>query len=177
MAWIIVPVLAALAAAAATFAVAMRKGLFLLQREVDEAWREFELQLGKRQQHVTAVVALCAGLMHHEREILERVTETGRNTLAAAARRNLQALAAAEKAQHAAVTTLVDQSGNYPQFARSSAFGALVDRLAILDERVAFRRERYNAAAGILNLRCNAFPSRWVALLSGHARAEFLVEA
>jgi hypothetical protein len=96
--------------------------------------------------------------------------------MAAVERADIPALASAEKAQQAAIATLIGRAGDYQQFARSRAFGALIGRLATLDGRVAERRERYNAAAGILNLRRNAFPNRWVADLSGYARVEFLVE-
>jgi LemA protein len=176
MAWFIVPVLAALAATAATAAFAVRRGLFRLRSDVELAWREFALQLRKRQEFVTAVTALCSRLLRHEQETLERVIESGRAVMAAVERADIPALASAEKAQRAAVATLIDQAGNYPQFARSRAFGALVGRLSTLDGRVAERRERYNAAASLLNLRCGAFPNRTIAAFSGFGRTELLVE-
>jgi hypothetical protein len=176
MAWIILPVLAALAATAASGAFAVRRGLFRLRSDVELAWSEFALQLRKRQEFVTALTALCSRLMRHEQETLERVIESGRAMMAAVERADIPALASAEKAQHAAVAMLIDQAGSYPQFARSRAFGALVGRLATLDGRVAERRERYNAAASLLNLRCGAFPNRTVAAFSGFGRTELLVE-
>ena len=177
MAWIIVPLLAALAAAAVTVALAVRRGLFRLRGDVDDAWRAFAEQLEKRQAHVTAMTTLCSRLMHYEQEALDRVTETGRIALAASARRDIPALASAEKTQHAAVAVLLELAGNYPQFAKSRAFAALVARLATLDRRVTDRREQYNEAVSLLNLRCGVFPNRLVAGLSGFARLEFLVEA
>jgi hypothetical protein len=177
MSWIIVPVLAALAATVATVAVAVRRGLFRLQRDVAEAWSAFALQLDKRQEHVAAITTLCSRLMHFEHEVLDRVAATGHAVQAAALREDIPALASAEKAQHAAVATLIGVAGNYPQFAGSRAFAALVERLGTLDGRVAERRERYNAAASVLNLRCGAFPNRLVAALSGFGRMELLVES
>jgi len=177
MAWIIVPLLAAFAAATATIAVAVRRGLFRLQSDVHDAWHELALQLAKRQEHVTAVTTLCARLMRYEQEILDRVAQSGRAVLIAAAREDIPALAVAEKAQHAAVTALVGLAGNYPQFARSRAFGSLIDRLTTLNGRVADRRERYNEAANLLNLRCRSFPNRLVAQFSGFGRTDLLFEA
>lgn len=177
MAWIIVPLLAALAAAAVTVALAVRRGLFRLRSDVDDAWRAFAEQLEKRQAHVTAMTTLCSRLMRYEQEALDRVTETGRIAQAASARRDLPALAGAEKTQHAAVAVLLELAGNYPQFAKSRAFAALEERLATLDGRVARRREQYNEAVSLLNLRCAVFPSRLVAAFSGCRRAEFLVQA
>ena len=78
MAWIIVPLLAALAAAAVTIALAVRRGLFRLRGDVDDAWRAFAEQIEKRQAHVTAMTTLCSRLMRYEQETLDRVTETGR---------------------------------------------------------------------------------------------------
>ena len=177
MAWIIVPLLAALAAAAVSVALAVRRGLVRLRGDVDDAWRAFAEQLEKRQAHVTAMTTLCSRLMRYEQEALDRVTETGRITLAAVARHDIPALAGAEKSQHTAVAALLELASNYPLFTKSRAFAALVDRLATLDGRVTDRRELYNEAVSLLNLRCAVFPSRLLAGLSGYGRAEFLVEA
>ncbi len=176
MLWIILSVLAALAAIAAA-AVAMRRGLARLGDDVDLAWQELALQLDKRQQHVTAIATLCGRVMRDRPQAVERIVTSGRDLQAATARRDLAALASAEKSQHAAVAALFKLSRSYPPFAASQAFELLIHRLATLDDRVTERRERYNGAASVLNLRCGAFPNRVVAALSGFGRAELSVEA
>ncbi len=154
----------------------MRRGLARLRDDVDLAWQDLALQLDKRQQHVAAIATLCGRVMRDHPQAVERVVSSGRELLAAAARRDLASLAAAEKSQHVAVATLLGHSRGYPTFVASQAFEALILRLATLDDRVTGQRERYNAAASVLNLRCGAFPNRVVAALSGFGRADLSVE-
>lgn len=164
MLWIIALTSAALIAAAA---IAARRGLIQLSDDRQEAWAALATQVVKRQELITRIVELCASLLHYEHEAIERVTHAASAVLAAARREDIPALAAAEKAHQAAVATLFALTGNYPQLTGSRAFGALRDRVATLDARVAERREQYNLAASVLNLRCGAFPHRLVAWSAG----------
>lgn len=164
MLWFIALTSAALIAAAA---IAARRGLIRLSEDRQEAWAALETQLIKRQELITMIVELCARLLHYEHEAIERVIHAANAVLAAARREDIPALAGAEKAHQAAVATLFALTGNYPQLTGSKAFGALRDRAATLDARVAKRREQYNLAASVLNLRCGAFPHRLVAWSAG----------
>jgi LemA protein len=164
MAWIIALAFAALIIAAT---LAVRRGLLRLNEDRREAWDALRLQLDKRQELITRIVELCARLLHDEHEDILRVTQAAEAVAAAAWREDIPALAAAEKSHQAAVATLFALTGNYPQLAGSSAFAALRDRVATLDARVAERREHYNLAASVLNLRCAAFPHRFVAQTAG----------
>lgn len=171
MLWIIALTSAALIAAAA---IAARRGLIQLSENRQEAWAALETQVVKRQELITRIVELCASLLHYEHEAIERVTHAASAVLVAARREDIPALAAAEKAHQAAVATLFALTGNYPQLTGSKAFGALRDRVATLDARVAERREQYNLAASVLNLRCGAFPHRLVAWSTGVQPAALL---
>ncbi len=164
MVWFIALAFAALITAAG---IAARRGLVRLNDERREAWAALQAQLVKRQELMTDIVRLCARLLHDEHEAVERVTLAADAILAAAAHEDIPALAAADKSHQAAVATLFALTGNYPQLAGSRAFAALRDRVATLDARVAARREQYNLAASVLNLRCQAFPYRLVAPAAG----------
>lgn len=164
MLWIIALASATLITAAA---IAARRGLIRLSEARREAWAALESQLVKRQELMTRIVELCARLLHDEHESIERVTQAAGAVLTAARTEDIPALAAAEKSHQAAVATLFALAGNYPQLVGSKAFGAIRERIATLDARVAERREQYNLAASVLNLRCSAFPHRLVAWTAG----------
>jgi LemA protein len=164
MAWLLLLALAALAAAVVA---AARRGLARLQDSREGAWGALEKQLVKRHELMIQIVGLCARLMKYERATLERVTTSGSAVIAAARRGDMPALAAADKTQRAAAAALFDLAANYPQFGTSAAFRALRDRAATLDARVDERREQYNSAASMLNLRCQAFPYSLVARTMG----------
>ena len=164
MLWIIALAIAALIAAAA---ITARRGLIRLNDDRQQAWAALETQLAKRQELMTMIVGLCARLLHDEHEAIERVTHAADAVQAAVRRGDIPALAAAEKSHQGAVETLFALTGNYPQLAGSKAFEALRERVATLDGRVAHRREQYNLAASMLNMRCSAFPHRLVAWSTG----------
>ncbi|MBX3704293.1 MAG: LemA family protein [Steroidobacteraceae bacterium] len=160
MAWILVAAFAVLAVAAV---VVIRRGLLRLEREVREAWETLATQLGKREELMSRVIELCGRLMHEEPETLERARMATLAVLAATSRADISALAAAEEQHRAATGELFAVASGYPQLATSTAFAALAARTDELDARVAARREQYNAAASVLNLRCAAFPHRLAA--------------
>ncbi len=171
MAWLLLLAIAALAAAVVA---AARRGLGALQDSRTAAWSALEAQLVKRHEHVIRIVGLCARLMTHERDALERVTTSGSAVVAAVRRNNMPALAAAEKTHRAAVEALFRLAENYPQFGTSRAFAALRERAGTLDARVDERREGYNDAVSVLNFRCRAFPYSVVARTMGLRPAPFL---
>ncbi len=171
MTWIIVPALAALVVAAA---IGIRRGLLRLDADVREAWAALDEQLRKRQEFMARIADLCARLMHEEPATLERARAASVALLAAASGADIPALAAAEAAHRAAAGDLLTVASSYPQLAGSTAFAALIARVDELDARVAARREQYNAAASMLNVRCGAMPHRLVARLSGMRPADLL---
>jgi LemA protein len=164
MLWIIALAIAALIVAAV---ITTRRGLIRLSDDRQQSWVALEAQLAKREELMARIVELCARLLHEEHEAIERVTQAVGTVRTAARREDIPALAAAEKSHQAAVATLFALTGNYPQLTGSSAFAALRDRVATLDARVSERREQYNLAASMLNMRCSAFPHRLVARSAG----------
>lgn len=164
----------AFAALAIAIAVLIRRGLLRLDRDVREAWNALVAQHGKRAELMTRILELCGRLMRDEPETIERARLAGLAVLAAASRDDVPALAAAEEAHRAATGDLLTIAGSYPQLATSTAFAALVSRVDELDARVAARREQYNAAASLFNVRCGAMPHRVVARLAGMRPAELL---
>jgi LemA protein len=171
MAWILLLALAALGAAVVA---AARRGLANLQDSREQAWAALEAQLVKRHELMIQVVGLCSRLMRYERDVLERVSTSGSAVIAAARRSNIPALAAADKTHRTAAAALFQLAAGYPQFAGSSAFAALRDRVQTLDARVDEKREQYNGAVSVLNFRCQAFPYSVVARTMGLRPAGFL---
>ena len=155
MLWIIALAIAALTIAAV---IIVRRGLVRLNDDRQRAWAALVAQLAKREELMAQIVRLCA---------IERVTQAVGAVQATARGQDIPALAAAEKSHQAAVATLFALTGNYPQLTGSQAFAALRDRVATLDARVSERREQYNLAASMLNMRCSAFPHRLLARSAG----------
>jgi hypothetical protein len=171
MIWLLVLALAALAVA---IAIAARRGLLALQDSKQQAWRELESQLVKRQELAARIVELCSRPMEHERDVLDRAAISASAVLAAARSANVHAFAAADKSYRVAFAALFARAAVSAALSGSAGFAALGERMATLDARVDERREQYNATVSILNFRCRAFPYRLVARAAGVAPAPFL---
>jgi LemA protein len=85
----------------------------------------------------------------------------------AAAREDIPALAAAEKSLQDSIARLLALVDNYPQLCADPAFPGLCERIGQLDEAICERREHYNFAANLQNVRSQSFPHRLIARFIG----------
>jgi len=172
MTWVIVTSIAALLA---LLAILVRGGLLRLRDSVRESWESLDSLLLERHDLLTKLVEHCVGRMRYEQPALERVSRADAATFAAAARGNIPALAAAEMLLRASVSELFALSENYPALGGDPAFAGLRGRARAMDAAIAERREHYNSAANLLNVRSQAFPHRMIARAIG-LRAPALFE-
>src|SRR5215210_5539870 len=80
----------------AAVAVMIYNGLVGLRNRVQNAWSQIDVQLKRRHDLIPNLVNSVRGIMGHEREILERVTEARSRAVAAGS--NVAARADAENA-------------------------------------------------------------------------------
>jgi LemA protein len=171
MTWVIVPAIAVLLA---LFAILVRGGLLRLHDSVRKSWASLDSLLLDRHDLLAKLVDLCTGHMRYEQDALERVSRADAATFGAAAREDIPALAAAEKTLRAAVAGLLALAENYPVLCTEPGFLRLRDRVLGIDATIIERRELYNSAVNLLNVRSQAFPHRMIARVIGfHAQALF----
>lgn len=171
MIWVIVPAIAALPA---LLAILVRRGLLRLRESVRQSWAGLDALLLERHDLLTQLGERCATHMRYEQPVLDRVSRADAAVFAAAAHGDIPALAAAEKLLRASVAELLALAENYPALGRDPAFSELRERAVAIDAAIAERRELYNSAVNLLNVRSQAFPHRMIARASGlHAEALF----
>jgi LemA protein len=171
MIWVIVPAIAALLA---LLAILVRSGLLRLRASVQQSWAGLDALLLERHDLLMQLAERCAAHMRYEMPVLERVSRADAATFAAAAQGDIPALAAAEKLLRSSVAELLALAENYPALGRDPAFAGLRARALAIDAAIAERRELYNSAVNLLNVRSQAFPHRMVAQAIGlHAQALF----
>ena len=78
-----------------------------------------------------------------------------------------QARVAAEEALSQGVSKLLAVAENYPALRASELFIDLQRRISALEEQIAHRREFYNAAVNINNVRLEEFPDLLLTGLAG----------
>jgi LemA protein len=171
MIWVIVPAIAVLLA---LLAILVRSGLLRLRESVQQSWAGLDALLLERHDLLMQLAERCAGHMRYEQPVLDRVSRADAATFAAAAHGDIPALGAAEKLLRASVAELLGLAENYPALGRDPAFAELRGRAIAIDAAIAERRELYNSAVNLLNVRSQAFPHRMIARASGfHAEALF----
>jgi LemA protein len=169
MAWIAVVllVLALVAIAIAVQAVALYNGLVQVKHQVDQAWSNIDVRLKQRHDELPKLVDAVKGYVTHERGLLEDLTAL---RVKAQASGSGQERVAAEEALSQGVSKLLAVAENYPSLRASEVFIDLQRRISALEEQIAHRREFYNAAVNINNVRLEEFPDLLLTGLAGLAR-------
>ncbi len=166
MAWIAVVllVLALVAIAIAVQGVALYNGLVQVKHQVDQAWANIDVLLKQRHDELPKLVDAVKAYATHERGLLEDVTAL---RVRAQASGSDQARVAAEEALSQGVSKLLAVAENYPALRASELFIDLQRRISALEEQIAHRREFYNAAVNINNVRLEEFPDLLLTGLAG----------
>ena len=169
MAWIAVFLLAVALAAvgAAAYGVALYNGLVQVKHQVDQSWANIDVLLKQRHDELPKLIDAVKGYMTHERSLLEGVTAM--RTRAQASDAGAQRLVA-EQALSQGVSQLLAVAERYPQLRASELFMGLQQRISALEEQIAHRREFYNAAVNMNNVRMEQFPDMVLTSLAGLVR-------
>jgi len=157
MAWIavLVLVLVLIAVGMLVQVVFIYNALVQVKHQVDQAWANIDVLLRQRHDELPKLVDAVKGYLTHERTLLEDVTALRTRALAPGA--GEQRLAA-EQALSQGVWKLLAVAERYPQLRASEVFIDLQRRISALEEQIAHRREFYNAAVNINNVRMEQFP-------------------
>ena len=169
MTWVTVPAIAVLLA---LFAMLARNGMLRLRNAVQESWKSLDTLLLERHDLLAELVHVCTRHMRYEQAALERVARMGAAASSAAARSDIPALAAAEKLLRASISDLLALAENYPLLGAEPDFIKFRERLFRVNTAIIERRELYNSAVNLLNVRSQAFPHLLVArAIRLHAQA------
>ncbi|MHA6492679.1 LemA family protein [Pseudomonas borbori] len=158
----------------AAYAVALYNGLVRLKHGVSKAWSNIDVLLKQRHDELPKLVETCKQYMQHERTTLEQVI-IARNAVASAREQhNVGALGKAESGLRKGLGQLFALAENYPELKANDSFQHLQQRISGLENAIADRRELYNEAVNLNNVRIEQFPDVLVAKAFGFTSAELL---
>jgi LemA protein len=103
--------------------------------------------------------------MAYEQETLERVMQARSAVFKAQGKGDVTALGAAEQQLREGLGRLFAVAENYPDLKADQGFKHLQPRISQLEESIADRRELYNEAVNLNNIRVQTFPDLIVARL------------
>jgi len=155
--------------------VVIYNGLVRLKHNVSQAWSNIDVLLRQRHDELPKLVETARQYMKYEQDTLERVMKARAAVNQAQQSGDVGALGGAEQGLRLGLGNLFAVAEAYPELKADETFQHLQQRITGLENEIADRREFYNAAVNINNIRIEQFPDVMVAQLF-HFRAFRLLE-
>jgi LemA protein len=153
------------------YAMTIYNSLVQVKNNVDQAWSNIDVLLKQRSDELGKLIDAVKGYLGYERDLLLRLTTLRSQVARSGPDENRLA---AEREIGAGVGRLFALAENYPELRSSTNFLELQKRITALEEQIAHRREFYNDAVNINNVRMEQVPDRLMASAAGlHRRPLF----
>ncbi len=154
--------------------VGLYNSLVRLKHGVTKAWSNIDVLLKQRHEELPKLVETCKQYMNYERDTLEAVISARSAVFKANEQHDVGALGLAETGLRAGLGKLFALAENYPQLKANESFQLLQQRISQLETSIADRRELYNEAVNLNNVRIEQFPDVLIANMFGFKAAELL---
>jgi len=163
--WIVLTVFAVLllATAGVAYGITLFNALVGVKHQVDQAWSNIDVLLKQRHDELPKLIDVVKSHAGYERELVEKVTALRARTGSGGP--DAERLAAEDQLSRG-IGRLLAIAEAYPDLKASASYVDLQRRISGLEEQIAHRREYYNAAVNMNNVRMEQFPD---ALLVGPA--------
>ncbi len=152
------------------WAIAAYNRLVSLRNQVDNSWRQIDVQLKRRHDLIPNLVEAVKGYMQFERDTLTQVVEARAKAVGAT---DQASRIAAENQLTAGLGRLLAVMENYPQLKADQNVLKLQEELTTTENQIAFARQAYNDVVYELNTRIETFPSNMIASNFGFKTAEY----
>jgi LemA protein len=144
-----------IAAAVVAYGIAIYNGLVGVKHQVDQAWSNIDVLLKQRHDELPKLIDVVRGHAGYERDLLEKLTALRART--GGGMPDAQRLQA-ENELSLGISRLLATAEAYPDLKASGSYMELQKRISGLEEQIAHRREYYNAAVNLNNVRMEQFP-------------------
>lgn len=149
------------------YGIMLYNGLIALKHGVARAWSNIDVLLKQRHDELPKLVEVCKQYQQFEQATLERVIAARAGVASARERQDIPALGSAEGALRAGLGQLFAVAEAYPELRTSEHFKQLQQRISGLENTIADRRELYNDAVNLNNVRVEQFPDAIISRLFG----------
>ena len=147
------------------FGIFIYNNLVTLKHSVSKSWSNIDVLLKQRHDELPKLVEVCKRYMQYEQETLEKITQARSAVMEARSDGDIQQLGQAESQLRMGLGHLFALAENYPELKANSSFQQLQGRITQLENGIADRREVYNEAVNLNNVRIEQFPDVIVARL------------
>ncbi|HXW84634.1 MAG TPA: LemA family protein [Candidatus Binataceae bacterium] len=157
-------------AAVVLWGIVAYNSLVSLRNQVENAWRQIDVQLKRRHDLIPNLVDAVRGYMQFERDTLTQVVEARNRAVSAP---DQASRLAAENQLSAGLGRLLAVMENYPQLKSDQSVLKLQEELTTTENQISFTRQAYNDVVLALNTRIETFPSNLIANNFGFRPAEY----
>ncbi|HZC45961.1 MAG TPA: LemA family protein [Candidatus Acidoferrum sp.] len=144
--------------------------LVSLRNQVDNAWRQIDVQLKRRHDLIPNLVEAVKGYMQFERDTLTQIVDARAKAVSAPDQASRMA---AENQITTGLGRLMAVMENYPQLKADENVLKLQEELTTTENQIAFARQAYNDVVLDLNTRIQSFPTNLIASNFGFKAAEY----
>ncbi len=153
-------VILGVAAVVALGVVVLYNRLVAVRNQVDNGWKQIDVQLKRRHDLIPNLVEVVKDYMSYEQETLRQVIEARNQAVAAA---TPAAAMAAETVLSGAMGRLFAVMEAYPDLKADQNVSRLMEELTGTENKIAFARQFYNDSVMSLNNMVQSFPSNLIA--------------
>src|ERR1700686_663358 len=154
----------------AVYLVSVYNSLVRVRNEVDNSWRQIDVQLKRRHDLIPHLVEAVKGYMQFERDTLTQVVEARAKAVSAPDQASRMA---AENQITTGMGKLLAVMENYPQLKADENVLKLQEELTTTENQIAYARQAYNDVVLELNTRIQTFPTNLIASNFGFKPAEY----
>jgi LemA protein len=155
---------------AVLFAIGAYNRLVSLRNQVQNAWKQIDVQLKRRHDLIPNLINTVKGAMSFERETLEAVVAARNSAIAASNSGSVPATAAAETQLTGALSRLLAVVEAYPDLKATGNVAQLQEELTATENKIGFARQLYNDTATQYNTAQQTFPTMLFAGIAGAAQ-------
>ena len=147
------------------YTIFIYNNLVSLKHGVSKAWSNIDVLLKQRHDELPKLVEVCKQYMRYEQETLEKVVQARAAVMKARSGGDIKELGQAESQLRLGLGNLFALAENYPDLKANNSYQQLQGRISQLENGIADRREVYNEAVNLNNVRIEQFPDVMVARL------------
>lgn len=156
------------------YTVTIYNGLVRLGHLVSQAWSNIDVLLKQRHEELPKLVESCKQHKNFEVDALERVMQARTAAQSARMAGDVKGVGEAETQMRAGLGSIFAVAEAYPELSADESFQKLLARISQIEESIADRREFYNDAVTVNNVRIEQFPDILVAKQFGFSQADLL---
>lgn len=144
------------------YTITVYNSIITLKNQIKKSWSNIDVLLKQRNDELPNLQRVVKGYMKHEENVLQEITRIRTQIHES---RSVKEKSALSSALTGFIRSIFINAESYPSLRASENFLELQKRITEIENEIADRREFYNDAVNLYNVRIQSFPSNIFAKL------------